>query len=341
VSDGDRPREPSLSVLLIRPCLRLLRTLPDASSANAGELEGLDADARVPVAQAYAWLEEAIRRTGDADLGLKAGRMTTDEDGGVLTYAILSAATVSDAIGIGARYMRLLNDTVDFRLELDGNHALVTLEGHRPLPRAVLDYQASIVHTGFIRALGAAPVIEWWFPFAEPPSLTEYALTFGEAGLRFGARCLGYRFDASYLSLPLPTADPALHTLVVRYADMLLAQLPSTREFSNQTRTIIMNELAFGSPSIERIAKRLRVSARTLRRRLEDEGTTFSDLLNDTRHRLALQYVARDGLRMTDVALLLGFADVATFYRAFKRWTGTTPRDYRTSHATGSTSPKS
>lgn len=326
-------REPSVSVLLVRPCLRLLHGDPRIPAERLTPLEALDNEARVPVPTANALMQEAIDLTGDEDLGLKAGRMTRVEDGGVLTYAVFSAPKIQDAIGVGARYMRLLNDTVAMRLELSGERAVVRLDNLVPISRGVADYQASIVHTGFIRTL-RAPGLEWWFPHARPVSAAEYEQTFSGAQLRFSTHCLGFAFDARLLTLQMPTADPALHSLIRRYGDMLLAQLPCTHEFSSRARDIIVNELAAGSPTIERIAARLHVSARTLRRRLETEGTTFSDLLNDTRHRLAVQYVAKPDLRMAEVALLLGFADVATFYRAFKRWTGRTPNSFRISATT-------
>lgn len=329
VAEAEKVRHPSLSVLMIRPCLRLLKTYPAIALHRLSELEALGNDARVPVTKAHCLLAEAIRLSGDSEIGLKAGRMISPEDGGALTYAILSASTIADAIGVSARYMRLLNDTVKFELERQGDLALFRIENHEEVPRAIAEYQASIVQTAYIQPLGTAAGLEWWFPFAAPADPQEYARTFGPSKLRFMAPCLGYSFDARFLAARLPTSDPALHKLMLRYAEMLLAQLPTTLEFTGQARAIIVNELAFGSPGIERVAARMSVSARTLRRRLDDEGTTFSDLVNDTRHRLALQYILKPNLCTTDVALLLGFADVATFYRAFKRWTGCTPHSYR------------
>lgn len=323
------PRQPSVSVLLIQPCLRLLKDDPRIPAGRLSPLTRLSLDDRVPITRAHELLAEALKLTGDPNLGLKAGRMTRDEDGGVLTYAIFSASTVADATQVGARYMHLLNESIDFWVEQAQGRAFVHLESSVMLPKEVMDYQASIVHSAFFRTLRTVPGLEWWFPFKKPDDTSEYARTFPDVKLRFGAPHFGFNFDENYLALPLPTADPKLHALLDHYAQLLLAQLPPTREHTNLARALLRVELTSGNPTLERVAARLGVSARTLRRRLESEGMTFSELVDDTRHRLALQYMTRPELRLAEVAFLIGFSDVATFHRAFKRWTGHTPNAYR------------
>ena len=96
-------------------------------------------------------------------------------------------------------------------------------------------------------------------------------------------------------------------------------------------RSLIARDLAGGDASIDQVAKALSLSPRTLGRRLEEEGTTFKDVREDLRRRLALQYVGGQDLGLSEIAFLLGFSDAAAFHRAFKRWTGQTPLEYRRS----------
>ena len=109
----------------------------------------------------------------------------------------------------------------------------------------------------------------------------------------------------------------------------MLAELPRARPLTERVRSAILAELAGGNPSITVVAPRLHISPRTLERRLEREGTTFSTLLDDLRKRLALRYVASRDLELAEIAFLLGFSKTTAFHRAFKRWTGQTPLYYR------------
>jgi AraC-like DNA-binding protein len=84
-----------------------------------------------------------------------------------------------------------------------------------------------------------------------------------------------------------------------------------------------------GHPSLERVAEHLGLSARTLQRKLQDLGTTHNELVDQIRHELATRYLAEKEMAICEVAYLLGFSEPSSFHRAFKRWTGTTPKDYR------------
>jgi AraC-like DNA-binding protein len=95
-------------------------------------------------------------------------------------------------------------------------------------------------------------------------------------------------------------------------------------------RALLPEEMRGGVPRAPVIARRLRMSVRTLHRGLAAEGTTFSEVLDHMRHELAIRHLAEKQLAIGEVAFLLGFAELSSFYRAFKRWTGMTPAAYRT-----------
>jgi AraC-like DNA-binding protein len=97
-------------------------------------------------------------------------------------------------------------------------------------------------------------------------------------------------------------------------------------------RALLITNLTSGPPGISHVAKQLGMSERTLERRLETEGTTFSDLLDALRRNLATRHLREHETPIADIALLTGFAQSSAFYRAFRRWTGTTPNEYRSNH---------
>jgi AraC-like DNA-binding protein len=254
-------------------------------------------------------------------------------DFGALEYAAASAQTVRGALEVIVRYPRLVNDALSVSLEVDDRQAFLRLNSAIVLPRSSSDFQAAAFYVAMkLRPpIGPAPQIETWFTHARPEDTSEYDKTFPGETVRFGMAANGFMLDVATLDLPLQSADPKLHALIRRHAEILLAELPRAQSFTENVRVLLSRELAGGDPGVAHVATLLHMSTRTLGRRLADEGTTFTELVEDLRRRLALQYVGGRDLDISEVAFLLGFADSSSFYRAFKRWTGQTPLAYRRS----------
>lgn len=136
------------------------------------------------------------------------------------------------------------------------------------------------------------------------------------------------------LSKPLLGADPALGRVLERYADRVLLSKPSVEEaLVDRVRRLLFTELRGEAPQAADVARRLGMSERTLSRRLKEEGVTFAALLDSVRHEMATRRLGAPDGNPAEVAFCLGFSDVSTFYRAFRRWTGTTPAQFRRSVA--------
>ena len=109
----------------------------------------------------------------------------------------------------------------------------------------------------------------------------------------------------------------------------MIKNLPGNQSVKQLIHDKIFTSLENGNTSIDSIANQIHVSARTLQRRLEDEGTSFAELLDQTRNIAAVEYLKDPHISITETAFLLGFSDSSTFYRAFKRWTKQTPAQFR------------
>lgn len=327
----------TVSVRLLHPFQRLLASyevLEGEAPLIAPELlehmRLLGPDARLPLEVADAALAAAVHRTRDPDLGLKAGRLFDMEDGGALAYAAGSAATLREAMATAARCSRLLSNAVSYRVVHRGTRTEVHLESKAPLPRASADFQASALRSQHRRTHAFdIPSIEWSFTHARPASVDEYVRTFGNVPLHFAAPYLGFSIDACYLDLPLRTADARQHQFVMRQIDVALADMAAPEAVLRCVREVIARHLGEPQLDVEHVANSLRMSPRTLARRLHEEGTSFRDLVSAARKDRALHYLSTTDRAIAEIASSLGFSDVAAFYRAFRRWMRTTPVAFR------------
>jgi AraC-like DNA-binding protein len=324
-------KTPCFVLRLVRPFVRLLRTDPRIPQAGLDELDAIDPDTRVPIATIHELLEGTELLIGDPDLGLKAARLLEPGDYGALEYAARSAATWRDACDALGRYMRLVNDALRFSMREDGDLVIVRLDSTVALPRVSADFQSAAFHISGSHwwPPNLNPIYEVYFAHPRPPDVREYELTFVGGKLRFDAPFSGFVFPREYLDWPMQGADPQLHAVLRKHADVMLAELPRAESLTQRIRDLLTQELTGGTPTLGHIAKRVAMSERTLSRRLEEEGTNFKALLDDLRRRLSLRYVRKSELAFSEIAFLLGFSQTAAFHRAFRRWTGQTPLECR------------
>jgi len=143
------------------------------------------------------------------------------------------------------------------------------------------------------------------------------------------APLFGTEYPAAWLDMQLPQMDPRLASTLTEFAEGLLARLPATGKFTKKVREHIADELPGGAVSLVRVAERMKLSGRTVRRRLEEEGTSFTLELESVRSELGKSYVERSNRSITEIAFLLGFGSVSAFDKAFRRWHGKAPSDLR------------
>ncbi len=329
--ESHSPAQHCYSMRLALPFSTLLREYEGFPLELLPDPETVDPDERVPIEVVHELLSGAIEITGDPDLGLKAARKLEIGDIGALEYAAGSAATVGAALEVIARYMALVNDAL--RVEWEMHHERVILRMHSavPLPRAAEDFElgAFAQAASFRQSEGYNPSYEVHFMHPEPKDTSEYALSFPHGRPRFGQPTSAFLLSRELFERPMPTADPKLHEVIRKHADVLLSELPDNASFAGRVRDLLMAELRGGNPTAPHIAQQLHISSRTLTRKLEQEGTTFKGELENLRKQLARGYVGGTDLTLSEIAFLLGFSQVAAFHRAFKRWTGKTPMEYR------------
>jgi AraC-like DNA-binding protein len=163
------------------------------------------------------------------------------------------------------------------------------------------------------------------FTHAAPAYRAEYDRIFG-VPLIFESDKNAMLLDDAVMNFKPPTASSYAAQVLTAHADELLEKLESSKSVRDRVERLLMESLKGGDVSMNAIASKLGLSRQTLFRRLKVEGVTFEKVLDDLRHRLALHYLDEGKRSVNQTAYLVGFSDPAAFSRAFKRWTGSSPR---------------
>lgn len=331
-----RPRsEATLSIRLLWPFARLINKDPRGLGplASAGiELADLgNPEARIPHTAVVRALEEAVAVFDDPTMGLRAGQLADHGDYDVLEYAARSAANFGDAMAVMARYMRIMHEAIDVSLIVEGDFAtwrVRVTDGVRQ-PPAINDniVSAAIAFSRRNTSIYVPPV-EVHLMHPKPSYAEEYERIL-ETKARFGMPYNAVVVRKSRLEVPMLRANSDLSAAFEAQARRVLESLKKKEDIVARVREEAATELRTGPASMKKTARRLGLGVATLRRKLEGEGTTYSDIVDDLRRELAEQHLTRGDLTISEVAFLLGFSDVRAFGRAFRRWTGSSPSEYR------------
>jgi AraC-like DNA-binding protein len=330
-----RHREPRLTVRALRPLISGLVTagydpVPFLHTQGIDRDTLLDHDALVPMSACVALLAEAVRTTGDDNLGLHVAQRAELGSFDVHFYAMVSSPTLGAAFERVCRYQRLIHETSHVRLEISGDRAVLShrLPGDLAAPRQTAELLlASWVRAGRIATRTNWSPAEVRFAHRVPRDSRDHEHFFG-APVRFATGENALVLPAALLDLPCRRHDPSLLSLLDRYAADRLGDEQSAT-FADRARAALAEELQEGQVTAARLAVRLKVSVRTLHRALAAERTSYRRLLDKLRLDLAERHLRDDRLAVAEVAFLLGFSELSAFHRAFKRWTGHTPASVR------------
>ncbi|WP_437737216.1 AraC family transcriptional regulator [Sorangium sp. So ce1335] len=301
-------------------------------------------DELVPYASLFSLWELLLQRFPGEPLGLQYARRIPVSVVGIVGHVLRHSESLRQGVAAYGRFCRLMDPHLLITVEERGDVAHLALE-HDPRVVAMAEpIEMMIAALARFIALylgGAARPIEAMFrhPRRHPPSLYEEALG---APARFEAGATGLVYHAPVLDAPVVGADPLVRDYLVRHAEHLLAAraapactapMASTAPLDARVRARIDERLDGGDVDQEGVARSLGMSTRSLQRALKDLGTSFTAQLDEVRRRKALDLVRRRDLALQEIAFLLGYGEPRHFYRSFRRWTGTTPGEYRRTSA--------
>ncbi|HUJ57806.1 MAG TPA: AraC family transcriptional regulator [Kofleriaceae bacterium] len=321
----------SVSVLLVRPLVLAVGSARLPAFLGAADLTGpmlADDDARVTPAQFCVAWSEAVRLTGDPELALAVARAIPTGSFGIVEYVCRAAPTLGDALRRWVRYLNLLDDAVEVALAVDGDRAYLRVERESEAPAPASHELCFALVAKVARELSAAPLrlIGVELAHRAPGGTAAYRAWF-DAPVTFGAAATQLVFPRAALDAALVSSDPGLLAILTRAADELHRRAPADPGVASQVARALRESLR-DDDGIEPVARRLGLTARSLQRRLKDEGTSFQAVRDATRRELARRYLD-DRLSIAEISFLLGFSEPSAFFRAFKRWTGLTPIEAR------------
>ncbi|MGC5702051.1 AraC family transcriptional regulator [Pseudomonas sp. NFXW11] len=297
-----------------------------------------EAGARLSIPRYMRLGHAAIQLTGDPALGLRMGRLSRLSQAGLAGITAAQAPSVREAARCLTRFEALYGSNYRGQSSFheDANGAWLrfySISPYNAYNRFVVD---SII-SGWLHQLSSlcgasidAEQID--IEFERPDYHQAYALL-GPAPIHFGAERNQLRLSQASLALRNPEHCPSTWRHLLQLCERELEQLTRTRSLRERIIALLGPLLNGGrEPDLEEVAMRLKLPTWTLRRKLAEEGTQFRAILNDTRRDLAMTYIRDTELAFGEIAYLLGFASAEAFQRAFKRWNGQTPGEFRRSH---------
>lgn len=320
----------------------LVETLVGLGVAPAETLKGTgisveeldDAQALTSVGQYLCACRNAVRLVPDPITPFLVGRKMHLSAYGMYGYALMCSVTLRDFFNEGVKYHRLATPTVVIEWREEAGAAiwsfprLAAPELSADLHRFLIEQQLvqHAVHLKDVAGPSCKP-LRATLSYAEPAH-ADYYTRFLECPVRFGAPACELHFDAAILDQPTLLAHKLTSTLMQATCERLIGQAKTSVGASGRVYQILMASPG-RQPALGEVADLLHMHERTLRRKLESEGTSFGGIVDDVRASLAMEYLRTTKMTTDDIAALIGFSDAANFRRAFRRWTGKAPSDFR------------
>jgi AraC-like DNA-binding protein len=309
------------------------KSLAERSQIDSAELQ--DADNRILFSKYVALMRAGQELCNDPALALHFGE-SVDASQVCMTHMVGGAENIGDAVMASNRYAPLAveveGDGTGDRFQLRRIAGQLWLVDARRNPN---DFP-ELTESAFARMVcttrrfpgGGQAIKEVHVTHSAPSYSAEYERIF-RVPVAFGSDKNALRFDEALLSSSqFPTPSPYVTSVMRGHAEALLQRLDSSKSTRNRVESLLMPLLHDGDVTMATIASKLCFSRQTLFRKLKVDGVTFEQVLDQLRYKLALSYITANKASVKETARLVGYSDPASFSRAFKRWTGSSPRMY-------------
>lgn len=278
-------------------------------------------------------VQEALTQTNEPAFGLLLGERLLVNSHGILGLAAMSCGTIRQVIDLLESYIQVRTTLLMPRHEACGGQLKLIFEETRPLGqirRPVLEAVMLTLKNLFdYVTVGACRIHSVAFPFDAPP-YSDLARDLFNCEVLYGQSWAGLTLPLCVLDVPLSMANPSTFQEATRICQKELEKITREQSWAAKVRKVML-EKQNGFPSLNVMARLFHLTPHTLHRRLTQEGTSYSAILEDVRHMLAVAHLQHSHLSVQEIAFNLGYTDMANFRRAFKRWTSVSPSEFRRS----------
>ncbi|MNJ41951.1 HTH-type transcriptional regulator VirS [compost metagenome] len=244
---------------------------------------------------------------------------------------MLSSENFAQAVDFGIKHIRLLGPVFEKSFRLEGDEGVFVAQGFFALgelmPLATEFWFASIQTLIQCVLEKPFPSVRMLLPYPAPAYWQHYEEAF-RCPVEFNCQVMEWRFDASVLQQPCPNANALTSAMSTSFCQQLVASLPDESDLIESVRLACLSRNG-RFPGIDAVAASLGMSTRTLHRRLAEHQRTYQSVLDEVRCALAIEFLQQSDMPMDDLAAQVGFSEAANFRKAFRKWTGQAPGDYR------------
>lgn len=278
-------------------------------------------------------LDASVKAAQCDTIGIELAQIQSPKAIGKISYLIQSAETLGESLECGKRYYALHQEDAVIDFFVSGGSVTVTYDQFDQsilMHRQDVELTVALLVKAFKVCLGDSLLTPTSVHFRHPPPRSEAAVRqFFGCPVHFSDYFDGVKFPSALLSKRIVGADKVLFSILEQHCEEHLVTTSHEADLVERVRKLIVSGLKSGNATIEKVSAELALTARTLQRRLADEGVTFNELFDDTRKHLSCIYIRDERIHLAEMAYLLGYADLPSFHRAFKRWHGITPQQMR------------
>ncbi len=288
--------------------------------------------ARIPFAQQAALMEAAAEQFKDPSFGLHFGSGVDPLNAGALTFLVSNSPTLGSALNNLASYLPVLTEGAE--LQIESGDALTVAHIRIVDPDAqrigqLVEFGLAMFVNICRFVVGRRLTPEWVeFQHNRKQGIDAFEQYYG-CPVRFEQKRNAVVLNTGLLDLRCRNADERLLRILKAHCDDLLEKLGQTADLKQHVAHLVSNHLPSSPVTAKSVASELGMSERTIARRLSEQGLSFGQIVDDVRQRLAERYLREPDMRPSQIAYLLGYSEPSAFTRAFRRWTGQSPTEYR------------